>query len=179
MKTAHFLFAVVGFGALTLGFSLADPPSNQPSGQESSENHPNSDHPANPAPNNQTSGTGDQTDEKHSPSNANSPTPEKIGQAGPTKTPPNPPSTKNPSRPPPPLNNISAIAKTGLPVNKPGSTGAPMTKPPVSGGTTALSPNIVRKPAGATASLGGLAASSVKTSTAGINGTGMKRATPR
>jgi hypothetical protein len=193
MKTTYFLLAVVSLGALTFGIAFADPPSNQPSGQSSNQNHPNSDYPAKATHDNQVPSTGnqsdehgnrtlankDQTDEKHSPSNADSHTHEKISQAGPTKTPPKHPSANNSSQPTPALNKAAAVAKNGLPVNKPASVSVQQIKPPVGGGTAVPGPNIFRKQAGPTASLGGLAASSIKTSTAGINGTGMKRTTFR
>ena len=183
MKTECFLFAVVGFGALTLGITFADPPSGQSSsqlpGQGANQSHTTGDHPANPAQGNQTNDNNDQTDKKHSQPNADSHTPEKVSQAGPAKTPPKRPSVKNPSQTTPGLNKTPAVAKGGLQVNKPGSNSAQPPRPPAVGGTTVLGPGIVRKSAGPTTSLGGLTASSIKTSTAGINGTGMQRTTPR
>jgi hypothetical protein len=46
MKRGCFLFRIISFGALTLGLSLADQPSGQPSGQGLDENQTTSDHPA-------------------------------------------------------------------------------------------------------------------------------------
>jgi hypothetical protein len=175
MKTASFLFAVVGLGALSLGLGFADPPSAQTSGQESNPNHAGGDHPA-PTHGNQTSGDKDQTDIRHSPSDADNHTPGKVSQAGSTQTPLKRPLVNNLSQPAPGLiKTTPAVAKGGSPVNKPWSTSAQFARPPVGGGTVALGPGIAGKPAGVTANLGGLSASSVKTSTAGINGTGMKR----
>jgi len=179
MKTTCFLFAVAGFGALTLGFSSADEPSGQPSGQGSHQNHNTGDHTANSLHDSQTSGNKDQTDVNHPPSDANRPISEKVGQTGPTKTPSQHPPANNPSHQTSLLNKNNSIAKDGSLINKPGSNSAQFTRPPVGGGTTALWPDLVRKQPGPTASLGGLTASSIKTSTAGINGTGMKRTIPR
>lgn len=179
MKTMRFLFAVVGLGGLTLGITFADPPSNQSSGQDSSQNHSTGDQSVNPGHGTQTNGTGGPTDKKLSQTNAGSHAPEKTSQTAQTKTPPQKPSGKNPSQPAAALNKTTTVAKAGLPVNKPASNSVELTKPPVGGGTTALGPNIFRKPTGPTASIGGLTASSIKTSTAGINGTGMQRTTPR
>ena len=179
MKTMCFLFAVVGFGALTLGITFAYPPSDQSSsqlpGQGANQSHTTGDHPANPAKGSQTSDNKDQTDKKHSQSTADSHTPEKVSQTGPAKTPPKHPPVNNPSRPTPGLNKTPAVAKDGLPVNKPGSNSAQPPRPPAVGVTAVLGPGILRKSAGPTTSLGGLTASSIKTSTAGINGTGMQR----
>jgi hypothetical protein len=179
MKTIRFLFAVAGFGALTLGITFADPSASQPSGQESNENHTISDHPVDAGRDNQTLGDKDQTDKKNSPSNANNHTPEKVSQAGPTKTPPKHPSANNSSQPASALNKTPAVAKTGLPINKPASISALLNKPPTGGGTAAPGAHMFRKQTGPTASLGGLTASSIKTSTAGINGTEMQRTTYR
>lgn len=179
MKTTYFLFAVIGVGAFSLGISFAGPPSDQPSGKDANENHSTGDHPADLGHGNQANGTEDQTDKKQSQSNADSHIPEKISQAGSTKTPPKHPPVNNPSRPTLALNKTPTVAKGGLPVNKPGSNSAQLTRPPMGGGTAVLGPGIVRKSAGPTASLGELTASSIKTSTAGINGTGMQRTTYR
>ena len=46
MKRGCFLFRIISFGALTLGLSLADQPSGQPSAQGLDENQTTSDHPA-------------------------------------------------------------------------------------------------------------------------------------
>lgn len=46
MKTGCFLFSIIGFGALTLGVSLAEQPSGQSSGQGLDENQTTSDRPA-------------------------------------------------------------------------------------------------------------------------------------
>jgi len=177
MKNARILFALVGFGALTLGITFADPPSGQTSdqsaGHESNENPKTSDHPADPGHGNQTLGDKDQTDKTHSQSNPDGQIPEKVSQAGPTKTPPKHPSDNKPSQPTPALNNTPAVAKDGSLINKSANASAQIAKAPVGGGTAALGSNIVRKPAGPTASIGGLSAASIKTSTAGISGTGM------
>jgi hypothetical protein len=159
MKTASLLFAVVGFGGLTLGISLADSATEQ----ESSDDHLIGDHPANPAPTHQAGGNNDQANVKHPSSSAGSHTPEKLRQAGSIKT-------LSPA-----ANTAAASAKAGSLTSQPRNTGTQSVRPPVAGETTVLGPGMFRKPAGVTASLGGLTASSIKTSTAGINGTEMKR----
>jgi hypothetical protein len=179
MKTVCFLFTVVGFGALTLGITFADPPSGQSSsqlpGEGANQSHTSGDHPAHPVQGSQTNNNNDQTDKKHSQSNADSNTPEKVSQAGSTKTQPKRPSVKNTSQPTPGLNKTPAVVRGELPVNKLVTNSAQPPRPPAVGVTAVLGPGIVRKSAGPTTSLGGLAASSIKTSTAGINGTGMQR----
>jgi hypothetical protein len=144
MKTARFLSTLAGFGALTLGLSLAGEPSGQPSAKGPSKDQVADIH---QAPGQQ---RGDNTQTKRaSVSGLHQPglnQPVTAAKAG------------------------AMMNKTGNPreqlARPPLGTGTT--------GTTTSLPGVVHGRGAATASLGGLVPSSAKSSAAVINGTGMK-----
>jgi hypothetical protein len=203
MKTARFLFTMVGFGALTLGLGFAGESSRQPVGQGPSENQTASDHHGDQEPGNRGHGNRDLADEKHSNSNDNRHVSQKSSQAGPIKE-AIPTHRDDQDRPKqvtnsqhdsgekrvdnaqtkrasvndphqPGLNQPVIAAKDGWMMNKTGKPREPLARLPVGGGATALSPVVVHGRVPAPVIIGGLAASSAKNSAAVINGTGMRR----
>jgi hypothetical protein len=194
MKMARFLFTTVGFGALTLGLSLAGEPSKQTSGQAPSEDQAASRRPAGQAQGNQARDNREQTDGTPSKSKADSRAFEQSRLAGPTKKamPIQRPGQDRPKqaangheapgnqrvvdthirRTPandlhqPGLSKTATVAKDGLMISTRGNH--------LGGGTTAPLPGVVRGQGPAPASIGGVAASGARSSTAAINGTGMK-----
>ncbi|MBV8176014.1 MAG: hypothetical protein JO151_15820 [Verrucomicrobia bacterium] len=85
MKRGCFLFRIISFGALTLGLSLADQPSGQPSGQGLDENQTTSDHPADHMDGNHMDVNKEQADTMHPKWSDNSRASENSSQTGPTK----------------------------------------------------------------------------------------------
>ena len=202
MKTTRFLFTIVGFGALTLGLSFAGEPSIQPSAPSPTENHATSDRPADQAQGSPGRGKSDQTDGTHSKSKDDSRASEQSSQAGPiskamaTHRPNqgrpkkganrqedpsgqrvNDTQTKQPSVSnlhQPGLNQAATAARDGLRMNTIGSQRQPPARLPVVSATTAPLPCTVRGRGAASATIGGLAASSARSSTAAINGAAIK-----
>ncbi len=203
MKTPRFLFTIVGFGALTLGLSLADEPSRQPSEQAPNENHTTSDRPAEQVQGEGAHDKRDQPDGKPSNSKAESHASEQSRQLGSAskalprnrlgqdhvkqdairhedarnqrvdhthtqRTPAN-----NLQRPG--ASKAATVPKAGSMINTVGNHREQPARLPVGSGATAPLPGVVRSQGTGTASVGGLAPSSAKSSTAGINGTGMGR----
>jgi hypothetical protein len=203
MRTPRFLFTIIGFGSLTLGLSLAGEPSRQPSGQEPSENHTTSGRPADQAQGNGARDNRDQPDGKPSNSNAESHASEQSRQPGSAsmaiprnrlgqdhakqvairhedarnqrvdrshtqRTPAN--DLQRPG-----ANKAATVAKAGSMLNPLGNHRDQPARLPMGSGTIAPLPGVVRSRGAGTASVGGLAPSSAKSSAAVINGTGMGR----
>jgi hypothetical protein len=203
MKTPRFLFTIIGFGSLTLGLSLAGEPSRQPAGQEPSENHTTSDRPAEQVQGKGAHDKRDQPDGKPSNSKAESHASEQSRQPGSASkalprnrlgqdhakqdairhedarnqrvdhthtqhTPAN--DLQRPG-----ASKAATAAKAGSMINALGNHRDQPARLPVGSGATAPLPGVVRGRGAGTASVGGLAPSSAKSSAAGINGTGMGR----
>ena len=201
MKTTRFLFASAGFGVLTLGLSLAGEPSSPPAqgppeAQAASKPFACQTQ-SNPARDNR-----DHTDGTQSKPKEDSHASGKDSQAGPTRKamPTHRPGQDRPKQaaigredpgrqrvnnthtqrtsandlPPPGLNKPATAAKDGLRLNTMGSQRQQPATLPVGSSTTAPLPGIVRGRGAAPATIGGLAASSARSSTAAINGAAIK-----
>jgi hypothetical protein len=158
MKTARFLFTIIGLGALTLGVSHAGEPSSQSSGEDPHKNHATSVRPADPV-----HGNKDQMDR----------TSKKSSQALPIN---------NQSKRAPVnevhqtgLKKAATAANEGLMMNKIRNNHEQRARLPVGSGTTAPLPGAVHARSATVAVIGGLAASSGKHSAAVVNGAAMKR----
>jgi len=220
MKTACLLFTIVGFGALTLGASLADqPPEKGPDEKGEQTKSKNDNHAFEKISQTENQTTGDKpadhprskperdekelADGKHPKAKNDSRVSEKSSQAGPIKKamPAHHPGQdrskqvannhgdaaekrvdNHQNKPPavndfhqPALNRPSTVVKGGLVLNTIGNHREQPARLPPGGGTTALVPAVVPGRSATTAIIGGLAASSAKSSTAVIDGSGMKR----
>jgi hypothetical protein len=201
MKTARFLFTIVGFGALTLGLGFASEPSRQPSGQGPSEDQAASKRPVGLTQGNPVRGKAAPTEGQHSESKDDSHASEKSRQAGPIQkaTPTHRPGqdrpkqvakgyedpagqrvdkiqTKRPSvkdLPQPGLNKAAVGAKPGLMMKTAGNQRQQFPRLPVGSGTTAPLSGVVRGRGAAPASIGGLTVASARSTAAVISGTGM------
>lgn len=203
MKNARLFFTMIAVGVLTLEVSFADEQPAQPSRQEASGNHASNDRPADQERSNQASGKENQTDGKHSKSKDDGHASEKSGQAdlkhkailphrhdhdGPKQVTTshedaggkradnpqnNPPTVHDPHQPG--LNQLSTARTDGLVWNKASRQPEQPAKLPIGSGTTAPLRSVVHERTVTAASIGGLAASSARHSTAVINGAGIKR----
>jgi len=183
MKKSRFLFAIVGFGALTLGLSYADEPSRPPAEQVLRQNHPTSDPSAGPPHGNQAHGKIDQKEEKPSkpkedshdskPKDDSHPS-EKRRPAGPAKSLVKLPSEKE--SPQLELKKPVTGAKEGPWMSKTGKPHERLAKPPVGNEAIAPRPGVVRS-RGATAALVGrvLITSNAKYSAGPLEGAAIKR----
>jgi hypothetical protein len=203
MKTRRFLFAIIGFGSLTLGLSLADEASRQPPGQAPSENHTTSDTPADQVHGYAARDSKARPDGKPAESKADRHVSEQSSHPGSTSK-AIPGNRSNPDHPKPvainhedprneggnhvhtqrtPANELqrpgsskgATVVKAGSMMNTLGHHRDQPARLPVGSGATAPLPGVVRGRGAGTASVGGLAPSSAKSSAAGINGTGMGR----
>jgi hypothetical protein len=168
MKTARFLFTIVGFGALTLGLSYAGEPSSH-----SSEQNPRENHTASARPAGRRQGNGDQMDRKPSLLHNNGHALERSSQAGPLHTQIN--RTLGNELHQPGLKKAATAATGGLMMNKIENHHQQLARLPVGGGTTAPWPGVVRSRSATLAAIGGLTASSAKNSAAALNGAAIKR----
>ncbi len=175
MKTARFLFTIVGSGALTLGLSYAGESSTQPTGQATYENHATSDRPADHARGKQVGPTGEakptQGHIRDRPKQVAKSYEGSGGKRGDNTQ------TKRASAndlQQPGLKRAATATDAGLMMNKIENRREPLIKLPVIGGTTTPAPGVVRSRSTTAAVIGGLAASSARNSTAGINGTTIK-----
>jgi hypothetical protein len=205
MKTARFLFTMVGFGALALRLGFARETSDQAREPALSENRAKTtnDRSADQALGYPARGNRDQADEKHSKSNDDRHIFEKSSQADPIMKAipmhrhdqarpkqvtnshedscdkrvlnPRTKSTSVNDLHQRALNQPSTAAKGGLMMNRTGNPREQLVKLPVGSRTTALLPGVVLGRGATTGIIGGLALSSAKNSTAVINGTGMRR----
>jgi hypothetical protein len=168
MKTARFLFRLIGCGVLALGMGFAGEPARQPSEPDSHGNHAASAPPAD-----RVHGNTDQMDEGHSKFTEDGRTSEMSGLAGSLNA-------RSKSTPVNPLHQpgwtkAATGANVGLLMNRIGNRRQPLAKPPVGGGITMPLPGALRGRGAATAVIGGAAASSAKNSAAALNGAAMKR----
>jgi hypothetical protein len=195
MKTTRFLFTSAGFGVLTLGLSFAGEPSGPPprgpsEGQAASkppagqaQGNPARDHRSYPDGTHSKSKEDSQAGPTRKTMPAHRPGPNRPKQAAIGREEPgrqradNPPAQRTPANglPPPGLSKPATAAKDGLRLNPMGNQRQPPARLPVGSATTALLPGIVRGRGAAPATIGGLTASSARSSTAAINGAAMKR----
>lgn len=152
MKTLC-LFITITCITLTRGACYADPPA-QSSGQQSGSSS------SQPARQESATGVSSSAQGQSSP-------------ALPINTRPQSAPANNLSQPG--LNHGAPAAKGGLTINRTGIQHAAPAKLPVGSGTTPASVGVLHSRSAGTASLGGLAPASAKTSQAVINGTAMKR----
>jgi hypothetical protein len=163
MKTARLLFAIVGFGAVTLVLGYAGEPSTQPPAQATYENHTTSDrrddraqgheqHHAKPVAKNHKEFGG------------------KRGDGARTER-----ESANDHQQPGLKRAVTGAANDGWMMNKMENRREELARLPVGGGTPALAPGAVRGRSATAAVIGGLVASTAKNSAAVINGTGMNR----
>jgi hypothetical protein len=205
MKTACFLFTIIGFGALTLGVSLADQPSGQPSGPGPEKKETTSDRPANQMRGKQKGLNEEQADTLHHGLGESGGASKKSSQTGPIKKvilPAHRPDhdhpkqvtdnhgyagekrVDNPQSKLPSVNSFhqpglnhpsTAVAKDELTINRTANPQEELTKRlPVGNGANASLPGVVHSGGAGTPINGQLTLSRAKTSTAVLNGTGMR-----
>jgi hypothetical protein len=162
MKTARFLFAILGFGAVTLGMGFADEPSKQPSGQEPSENHTTTDRPADQA-------HGHVQDRPKQLAKSREDSGEKRGDHTQAKR-----ASVNDLQQPG-LKRAATAANGGLVMNKIDNHHGQPARLPVGSGTTAPAPGVIRSRSATETAIGGLPSLSAKNSATGLNGTTIKR----
>jgi len=158
MKTARFLFALIGSGALTPGVGFAGEPSSQPS-----EHYPHQEHATSVRPAGRVHGIGDQMD-RNSKKNSRAVPINNQSKRAPVK-----------ELHQPGLNKTVPAAKGGLMMNKTRNNHEQPARLPVGRGTTAPLPGVVPARSATVAAIGGLAASSAKHSAAALNGAAIKR----
>jgi hypothetical protein len=158
MKTARYLLTIVGAGALTLGVGYAG----EPSAKAAHEDHTASDRPAE-LMDGHAQERPKQVVKSHEVSG------KKLGETIRTKH----TSVNEPSQPA--LNRTAPIANHELTMNKIETRHEDVPKAPMGGGTAALAPGVVHERSATTAGVGGLRASSAKTSAAVLNGTTINR----
>jgi hypothetical protein len=157
MKTVHLLLAAITFGALTLGLGAAGDPSRKPSQQEAQGQQ----------------GRGSQAGRPHSLLNNNGHVPEKSTQTGSLHIPPK--STLATALHPSASKKTATAANQGLMMNKAAHHDAPLAKLPIGSGNAPARAEVVHARSTATATVGGLAASTTKKSAAVLDGAAMKR----
>jgi hypothetical protein len=158
MKTARFLFTMVGFGALTLGVGFAAEPSSPPSERVPRENHASSVRSVGPG-----HGSRDHMERNSA----------RSSQPGPLHT-----QTKRAlgnGLHQPGLKRAATAANGGWMMNKIEHHHEQPAKLPGGSGTTAPWPGVTRSRSAAAAVIGGLTASSAKNSAAALDGTAIRR----
>jgi hypothetical protein len=163
MKTTRYLFTIIAFGALALGRSYAVEPAGKPSGQDLRQHHAAD----------RMNDSGAQAERKVFQLHNNGRAPARTSQAGPVHIQSMHTSANGLHQPG--LKKTASAANYKSMMNKTGSEHQQLARLSIGGGTTALSPGVVRGRSASAADTGGLSPSSVKHSTAALDGAAVGR----